>query len=331
MFEIGLIGTSAKFKPFKESESEVSSVELVTELVEVKLEELRFYVMVGVKDAPFGIADGNMHPRQDLSHFLLVIHDDGLMGSHRPVLLKGGVCVGTIRRGIRLPARRLFDLGSLGGRFQIVYDFHLYVPHDFGSTPFLAGRDFGETALGHDKDSCLALASTPAFQGTIFLAFRRFGGEEAFVYLHIPIKAVACITLAHHVTELVNHLPYGLVTLAAQLTLDFLGGYGALGRCQKEHCGEPVTHGQVASLHHRSGTERGLMSATAAYPRLVRLVPIHVGTTATATAKAMPLAEAAQGFHAGCLVRINIGKVQKCQLFHIHSSIIPSCKMCAPR
>ena len=186
MFEIGLIGTSAKFKPFKESESEVSSVELVTELVEVKLEELRFYVMVGVKDAPFGIADGNMHPRQDLSHFLLVIHDDGLMGSHRPVLLKGGVCVGTIRRGIRLPARRLFDLGSLGGRFQIVYDFHLYVPHDFGSTPFLAGRDFGETALGHDKDSCLALASTPAFQGTIFLAFRRFGGEEAFVYLHIP-------------------------------------------------------------------------------------------------------------------------------------------------
>ena len=125
--------------------------------------------MVGVKDAPFGVADGNMHPRQDLSHFLLVIHDDGLMESHRPVLPKGGVCVGTIRRGICLPARRLFDLGSLSGRFQIVYDFHLYVPHDFGSIPFLVGRDFGETALGHDKDSGLALASTPTFQRTIFL------------------------------------------------------------------------------------------------------------------------------------------------------------------
>ena len=37
MFEIGLIGTSAKFKPFKEAESEIPSVELVTELVEVKL------------------------------------------------------------------------------------------------------------------------------------------------------------------------------------------------------------------------------------------------------------------------------------------------------
>ena len=78
MFEISPIGTSAKFKPFKESESEIPSVELITELVEVKLEKLSFYVMVGIKDASFGVADGNMHPRQDLSHFLLVIPDDGL-------------------------------------------------------------------------------------------------------------------------------------------------------------------------------------------------------------------------------------------------------------
>lgn len=127
MLEVSLIGTSAKFKPFKESESETPLVELVTERVEVKLEELCFYVMVGIKDAPFDVADGNMHPRLDLSHFLLVIHDDGLMGSHRPVLLKGGIGVGTIRRGIRLPTRRLFYLLLLGGRFQLVYDFHLYV------------------------------------------------------------------------------------------------------------------------------------------------------------------------------------------------------------
>ena len=33
MFEIGLIGTSTKFKPFKEPEPEIPSVELVTELV----------------------------------------------------------------------------------------------------------------------------------------------------------------------------------------------------------------------------------------------------------------------------------------------------------
>ena len=33
MFEIGLIGTSTKFKPFKEPESEIPSVKLVTKLV----------------------------------------------------------------------------------------------------------------------------------------------------------------------------------------------------------------------------------------------------------------------------------------------------------
>ncbi len=331
MFEISPIGTSAKFKPLKKPESEIPSVELVTELVEVELQELSLYVMVGIKYAPFGVADGDMHPRQDLSHFLLVIHDDGLMGGYRPVLLKGGVCAGSIRRGIRLTACRLFYPGCLGGRLQIVYDFHLYVPHNFGSAPFLVGSDFGEAALGHDKDGCLTLASTPTFQGTIFLVFRCFSGEEALVYLHVPMKAVACIPLAHHVTELVHHFPYGLVTLAPELALYFLCRYGSFGRCQKEHCTEPIMDRQVASLHHRAGTERGLMPATAAYPRLVRLVPILVRTTATAAAKAMYLAEAAQGFHAGFLIRIDFGKVQKGQLFHIHSSIMTLCKKCSRR
>lgn len=71
--------------------------------------------------------------------------------------------------------------------------------------------------------------------------------------------------------------------------------YSTFGRRQKKHRDKPVKHGQVASLHHRAGTERGLMTA-AAYPRLVRLVPILVRTTATAAAKTMILAEAAQGF-----------------------------------
>ena len=37
MFEIGLIGTSTKFKPFKGPEPEIPSVELVTELVGMPL------------------------------------------------------------------------------------------------------------------------------------------------------------------------------------------------------------------------------------------------------------------------------------------------------
>lgn len=65
MFEVRPIGTRTKFKPVKKPEADIPSVELVAELVEVELEELRFYVMVSVQYAPFGIADGNVHPGQD--------------------------------------------------------------------------------------------------------------------------------------------------------------------------------------------------------------------------------------------------------------------------
>lgn len=39
------IGTSTKFKPFKEPEPEIPSVELVTELVEVELQEVSLYLI----------------------------------------------------------------------------------------------------------------------------------------------------------------------------------------------------------------------------------------------------------------------------------------------
>ena len=44
MFEVRPIGTRTKFKPVKKPEADIPSVELVAELVEVELEELRFYV-----------------------------------------------------------------------------------------------------------------------------------------------------------------------------------------------------------------------------------------------------------------------------------------------
>lgn len=40
MFEIRPISTRTKFKPVKEPEAEIPSVELITELVEVELQEL---------------------------------------------------------------------------------------------------------------------------------------------------------------------------------------------------------------------------------------------------------------------------------------------------
>ena len=304
MFKLSSIIASAEFQSFEESKSKVSAVELVTELVEVELQEFRLNVVVCIENAPFCIADGDMHPRQDLTHFLLVIHDNSLVGSHCPVLFKGRVCVGTVRGGINLPVRRLFYLGGLGGGLQIVYDLHLYVAHDFWSTPLLIGRGVREVAFGHDEDGSLALASTPTFERAALLVFRCLGGEEAFVYLHVPMKIIACVTLAHHVTKFVSHFPYGLVTLATQLTLDFLGGYGTLGRCQKEHGGEPVSDGQVASLHHRTGTQGHLMFTVHASPGTVTRIPTQTQTAAASTKKAVVFTEMSESFLAGAFVRI---------------------------
>lgn len=59
------------------------------------------------------------------------------------------------------------------------------------------------------------------------------------------------------------------VLFAAQLTLDFPGGYGMFGRRLEKHRGEPVTDGQVAFLYYHAGTESGLMTATAAAKAIV--------------------------------------------------------------
>lgn len=115
-------------------------------------------------------------------------------------------------------------------------------------------------------------------QGTIFLFFRRFSGELAFVYIHIPIpmKTIARITFTHHNTEFVNNSSYRLVTLAFQLSLNIPNGYCTHGRRQEKHHGEPITDWQVAPIHYYCvGTKRKFIPATAAYPRLVCLVTIR--------------------------------------------------------
>ena len=46
---------------------------------------------------------------------------------------------------------------------------------------------------------------------------------------------------------------------------------------------------------------------------------------------AMTRTEVLRWLHAGFLVRIDFGKIQKCQLFHIHFSCMPLCKNCSRR
>lgn len=188
MFEVRPIGTRTKFKPVKKPTSEIPSVELVTELVEVELEELRFYVMVSVQYAPLGVADDNVHPGQDFPDALFVIRNDSLVRGYHPVLFKGGIAAEPVRGHIGIPVRTLLNFTRNGGRLEIVDDLHLYMPDTLGRTVHLGRRRLWQAAFRHDKDRGLALASPSALQRAIFLFFRRFRGEEALVNLHIPME-----------------------------------------------------------------------------------------------------------------------------------------------
>ena len=243
MFEVRPIGTRTKFKPVKEPEAEKPSVEPAAELVEVQLEEFRFYVMISVQYAPLGVADDNVYPWQDFPD--------------------------TLWRSVLLGRRRLW-----------------------------------QAAFRHDKDGGFALAS-PSAQRAIFLFFGRFRGKEALVNLHVPMEGVASVA------QLMHHLPYGLVTLAANLALYLLGGYGTLCRRQKEHGSKPVTDRQMAALHHRTGTKRHLMFAIHARPGLMARIPAQAQTAALTAVQAVMLTETAEGFLTGCLVGILTVKIKQ--------------------
>lgn len=166
MFKVRPIRTYAKFEPVKESEAQIPSVELITELVKVELQELCFYVMVRVQYAPFGIADGNVHPRQNFPDTLFVIRNYGMVGGCHSVLFKSGITAEPVRGHIGVSVRPRLYLARDGGSLKIADDQHLYMPDSFGRTVLSGRRRSGPAAFGHDKDGSLALASTPSLQRT---------------------------------------------------------------------------------------------------------------------------------------------------------------------
>lgn len=273
--------------------------------------------MVSVQYAPLGVADDNVYPWQDFPDTPFVVRNDGMMGGCHPVLFKGGIAVEPVRGHIGIPVRTLFNLARNGGSLEIFDDLHLYMPDPLGRTVLLGRRRLWRSAFRHDKDRGLTLASPSALQRAIFLFFGRFRGEEALVNLHLPMEGVASVSLAHHVAQLMRHLPYGLVTLAANLALYLLGGYGTLGRRQKEHGREPVTNRQMAALHHRTGTKLHLMFAIHARPGLVARIPAQAQTAALTTKQAVMLTETTKRFLTGCLVGILTVKIKQ-----VHNSFV---------
>ena len=85
MFKIRPVGTSAKLKPIEKVETEMSSVELIAELIEIELQEVCFDIVIRVKNATFGIADGYVYPREYSADHGLVLHDISFMSGNRTI------------------------------------------------------------------------------------------------------------------------------------------------------------------------------------------------------------------------------------------------------
>lgn len=325
MFKVRPIRTCAKFEPVKESEAQIPSVELITELVKVELQELCFYVMVRVQYAPFGIADGNVHPRQNFPDTLFVIRNYGMVGGCHSVLFKSGITAEPVRGHIGVSVRPRLYLARDGGSLKIADDQHLYMPDSFGRTVLSGRRRIGPAAFGHDKDGSLALASTPSLQRTVLLVFRSFGGKEALVHFHIPMKGVKAVAPAHHIAQLMHHFPYGLVTLAAELALYLLCRYGTPGSRQQEHGRKPITHRKMAALHDRARTKLHLMFAIHASPGLMARIPAQAQTAALAAEQTVVFTETTQCSLAGGLVWVLTVKIKQGHIiyvFIVHTSRI---------
>lgn len=227
------------------------------------------------------------------------------------VLSKRGIAAETVRGHIRTSVSLLFYLVRNGDSLEITDDLYLYMPDTLWRTVLIGRKHLWQTSFCHDKDRGIALASPHAFQRAILLFFGRFLGKGALVNLHVSMERVASVALAHHVTQFMHYLPYGLVTLAAKLALYLLGGYGMLCRRQEGHGSEPVTHRQMAALHHRTRTKLHLVLAIHTCPGLVARIPDQAQTAALTTEQAVMLTETAKGFLTGCLVGILTVKIKQ--------------------
>ena len=168
MFKVRPIRTCAKFEPVKESEAQKPSVELITELVKVELQELCFYVMVRVQYAPFGIADGNVHPRQNFPDTLFVIRNYGMVGGCHSVLFKSGITAEPVRGHIGVSVRPRLYLARDGGSLKIADDQHLYMPDSLGVLYFLAGGVADRLLSAMTRTEVLRWLPRPRFSGQSF-------------------------------------------------------------------------------------------------------------------------------------------------------------------
>lgn len=124
------------------------------------------------------------------------------------------------------------------------------------------------------------------------------------------MEGVASVALTHHVAQLMHHLPYGLVTLAANLTLYLLGGYSAAVAVRNMAANQSRT-GRWLPCIRKIPEQLHLMFAIHARPGLVARIPAQAQTAALTTERAVMLTETTKGFLTGCLVGILTVKIKQ--------------------
>jgi hypothetical protein len=309
------IGSSRQQKPVKGIVSEISSVEHVAELVQVVLREVRLNAMIGIKELPFCIADGNMNQGKHIPDLILFDDLEGMVFNH---VLYPDIRFGSVGSYFTLRLDVFGDYLTCGFGLEIREDNHLDMSNSLGAGVRFGTFPFVWSAFCHHKDRRFTLASFPTFLlGILFIIFR-LRGEEAIVNLHHTGKLIAVITLTHHVAQLVKHLPDRLVTFMPQLPLALKGRESLFRGCQKMDGIKPVHERQLGVLHHCPCRKCRLMPAFGTDPAFLALVPILFVVATFAAYNTFLFADFAKTDLAGLLGRKKCGKFNQFHGSFIH-------------
>ena len=139
MLETCPISACAKFKPVEQVKSEISSIELIAELVEVELQKICFDIVIRVKDTPLciAVADGYVYPWKHLADHHLVPHLICFMLSDNFVRYKCRVRLRGICGGISPGIYGILYFVFLRSRLQVRYNLHLDMTDPFPSAVLL--------------------------------------------------------------------------------------------------------------------------------------------------------------------------------------------------
>jgi len=157
---------------------------------------------------------------------------------------------------------------------KIRHGFHFEKPARISRSalfPFLRS-----TRLSHNHDRCLSFTSPASFQ--LMTAFPPiFGihsGKETFIQFCCSGKNILLIPGTHGCSNLLHHIPNGLVSFVPQLTLDFLGRKAFLGGSHQMHHHKPNPERKIGILHHCSTPQSCPGSALLALKLFNRFHPI---------------------------------------------------------